>query len=137
VDLGVEPFLLTATLEGIVAQRLVRTICPKCKESYDPKEEELMELGLTFDDIQGRQLFRGRGCENCHNSGYKGRMAIFEIMAINDEMRELIMKHASTNILRDAARRSGMRTLRECGLLSIYEGLTTIDEVVRETIAED
>jgi type IV pilus assembly protein PilB len=137
VDLGVEPFLLTATLEGIVAQRLVRTICQKCKEQYEPKEEELMELGLKPEDIQGRQLFRGRGCDACHNSGYKGRMAIFELMAVNDEMRELIMKNASTNILRDSARRAGMRTLRECGLLAIYEGLTTIDEVVRETIAED
>ncbi|MGE3108304.1 MAG: GspE/PulE family protein [Phycisphaerales bacterium] len=137
VDLGVEPFLLTATLEGVVAQRLVRTICTKCKEPYTPKEEELMELALKPEDIEGRQLYRGKGCDNCHGSGYKGRMALFEIMSIDDEMRELIMKHASTNILRDCSRRAGMRTLRESGLLAIYEGQTTIDEVVRETMSED
>jgi type IV pilus assembly protein PilB len=137
VDLGVEPFLLTATIEGIVAQRLVRTICPKCKEQYTPKEEELMELALTPADVQGKKLFRGKGCDNCHGSGYRGRMAIFEIMAMNDTMRELVMKKASTNIIRDAARKFGMRTLRESGLLAIFDGATTIDEVVRETIAEE
>ncbi|MCC6320112.1 MAG: Flp pilus assembly complex ATPase component TadA [Phycisphaerales bacterium] len=137
MDLGVESFLLTATIEGIVAQRLVRTICPKCKEAYDPKEEELMELGLLPEDIGGRKLFRGKGCDNCHGSGYRGRMAIFEIMVMSDALRELVMKKASTNVLRDHARKAGMRTLRESGLLAIYEGQTTIDEVVRETIAEE
>ncbi len=137
LDLGIENFLLTATIEGIVAQRLVRTICPKCREQYEPREEELMELGLLPEDIGGRKLFRGKGCENCHGSGYKGRLAIFEIMAMNDTMRDLIMKKASTNVLRDQARKYGMRTLRESGLLAIYDGLTTIDEVVRETIAEE
>lgn len=96
-----------------------------------------MELNLTPDDIRGRTLFRGRGCDKCHKSGFKGRMGIFEIMTFDDEMRELIMKQASTNVLRDHARKRGMRTLRESGLLAIYEGLTTIDEIVRETHAED
>jgi len=137
VDLGIEPFLLTATLEGIVAQRLVRTICPKCKEAYTPKEEELMELQLRPDDVEGKLFYRGKGCDNCHGSGFRGRMALYEIMSVNDEMRELIMKNASTNILREAARRKGMRTLRECGLIAIAEGQTTIDEVVRETMSED
>jgi len=137
VDLGIETFLLTATIEGIVAQRLVRTICAKCKEQYEPKEEELMELGLLPEDVGGRKLFRGRGCDVCHNSGYKGRMALFEIMHMNDQLREMIMKRASTNILREHARKSGMRTLRESGLLAIYEGQTTIDEVVRETLADE
>jgi type IV pilus assembly protein PilB len=137
IDLGMEPFLLTATIEGIIAQRLVRKICDKCKEQYVPKEEELMELNLTPDDVRGRKFSRGRGCDHCHNSGYKGRMAIFEIMTMDDELRELIMKNASTNILRQHSRRRGMRSLRECGLLGIYEGLTTIDEVVRETIGEE
>ncbi len=137
IDLGMEPFLLTATIEGIVAQRLVRTVCKTCKEPYEPKEEELMELNLTPDDVRGKKFMRGRGCDKCNNSGFKGRMAIFEIMSMDDEMRELIMKNANTGILRAHARRRGMRSLRECGLLGIYEGLTTIDEVVRETIAED
>ncbi|MDX2146342.1 MAG: ATPase, T2SS/T4P/T4SS family [Planctomycetota bacterium] len=137
LDLGMEAFLLTATMEGVVAQRLVRKICSNCKEPYTPKEEELMELALTPADVRGRQLFRGRGCDNCHSSGFKGRLAIYEIMTFDDELRELIMKQASTNALRDHSRRRGMRTLRECGLLGIYDGMTTIDEVVRETIAEE
>jgi len=137
LDLGMESFLLTATVEGIVAQRLVRTICHKCKEEYQPKEEELMELSLRPEDVRGRRFFRGRGCDNCNKSGYRGRMAMFEIMSIDDDMRELVMKEASTNVLREQARKRGMRLLREVGLLAIYEGQTTIDEVVRETIAED
>ncbi len=137
LDLGLESFLLTATIEGIVAQRLVRTICAKCREQYEPREEELMELGLLPEDIGGRKLFRGKGCDNCHGSGYRGRLAIFEIMGMNDTLRDLVMKKASTNVLRDSARKFGMRTLRESGLMAIYDGLTTIDEVVRETIAEE
>ncbi|GJQ31041.1 MAG: type IV fimbrial assembly protein PilB [Phycisphaerae bacterium] len=137
VDLGMEPFLLTATIEGIVAQRLVRTICKHCKEQYTPKEEELMELNLTPEKVVGKPFARGRGCEHCNNSGYRGRMALFEIMPMDDEMRELVMKNANTTLLRAHARKRGMRTLRECGLLSIYENLTTIDEVVRETLSEE
>jgi type IV pilus assembly protein PilB len=137
LDLGLEAFLLTATFEGIVAQRLVRTICPKCKEQYEPKEEELMELGLSLQDVRGRKFYRGRGCDNCNKSGYRGRMAIFEILMMDDEIRDLVMHEASTNVIRDNARKKGMRSLRVCGLMGIYEGLTTIDEVVRETLAED
>ncbi len=137
VDLGVEPFLLTATMEGVLAQRLARTICPKCRQDFVPSEEQLMELSLTPESVTGRKFFRGKGCDNCFGSGYKGRMAIFEIMAINDELRDQIMKKASTNILRQIARRNGMRTLRECGLLALYEGQTTIDEIVRETMGDD
>jgi type IV pilus assembly protein PilB len=137
LDLGMEAFLLTATIEGIVAQRLVRTICPKCREQYEPKEEELMELGLTPEGVRGRRFFRGRGCDNCNKSGYKGRMAIFEILIMDDEVRDLVLREASTNVIRDYAKKKGMRTLRECGLMGIFEGLTTIDEVVRETLAEE
>ncbi|QOJ01608.1 MAG: Flp pilus assembly complex ATPase component TadA [Phycisphaeraceae bacterium] len=137
LDLGLESFLLTATLEGVVAQRLVRCVCAKCKETFEPKEEELMELGLLPEDVKGRRFFRGRGCDHCHNSGFKGRSALFEIMTIDDELREMVMRQASTAILREHARKKGMRTLRESGLLSIYDGITTLDEVVRETIAEE
>ncbi len=137
VDLGLEPFLLTATIEGVVAQRLVRTVCKKCKEPYTPKEEELMELNMTPDMVRGKSFFRGRGCENCNNSGYRGRMALFEIMTMDDEMRDLIMKQANTAVLRAHARKRGMRSLRECGMLGIYEGQTTIDEVVRETMSDE
>ena len=137
VDLGIESFLLTATVEAIIAQRLVRKICEKCKEEFVPTEEQLMELSLLPRDVEGRTFFRGRGCGNCMKTGYRGRMAIFEILVIDDTLREMIMSQASTAVLRDEAKRRGMRTLRQSGLLGIYEGQTTIDEVVRETIAEE
>ena len=137
LDLGMEAFLLTATIEAIVAQRLVRRICLQCKEEFTPTDEQIMELGLRRSDIEGRTLFRGRGCDNCNHSGYRGRKAIFEIMRFDDQLREMVMKEASTNVLRVECRRRGMRTLRESGLLAIFEGQTTIDEVVRETIVEE
>ncbi len=137
LDLGIEAFLLTATIEAIVAQRLVRRICIKCKEEFVPTEEQLMELSLRADDVRGRTFMRGRGCDACNRSGYKGRMAIFEIMRMDDDVRELVIQQASTTVLRAEARRRGMRTLRESGLMAIYEGQTTIDEVVRETIVEE
>ena len=137
LDLGLEPFLVTATLEAVVAQRLVRRICLQCKEEYVPTEEQLLELNLRPSDVEGRTFFRGRGCENCNHSGYRGRLALFEIMVLDDEIRELVMRRASTTVITNEARGKGMRTLRESGMMSIYEGQTTIDEVVRETIFED
>ncbi|MEX2545492.1 MAG: GspE/PulE family protein, partial [Phycisphaeraceae bacterium] len=137
LDLGLEDFLLTATVEGVVAQRLVRKVCPRCREAYEPAEEELMQLDLLPEDVKGRQLYRGRGCDHCNQSGFKGRMALFEIMVIDDEIRELVMQHASTSVLRAEARKRGMRTLRQAGLLAIFDGMTSIDEVVRHTVVED
>jgi len=135
-DLGVESFLLTATIEAIIAQRLVRRICSHCKEEFTPSIDQLMELQLKQEDLEGRTLYRGRGCDQCH-AGYKGRMAIFEIMTLDDEIRDMIVTQASTAVLRSECRRRGMRTLRESGLLALYEGMTTIDEVVRETITDE
>lgn len=137
LDLGLEPFLVTATLEGVVAQRLVRKICPRCKTPYTPSEEQLMELNLTPDDVKGKQFFYGKGCEYCHNTGYRGRTGIFEIMVLDDELREMINRRVSTQVLREEARKRGMKTLREAGLKAIYDGITTIEEVVKETIAEE
>jgi type IV pilus assembly protein PilB len=137
LDLGMEPFLITATLEGIVAQRLMRTICSRCKEPFHPTPDMLLELGLTPEQVQDRAFFHGAGCEYCRGTGYSGRLAIFEIMLLDDELRELIMHRTSTQVLREAARKRGMRTLRESGLLSIYDGLTTIEEVVAQTINEE
>ncbi len=137
LDLGLEPFLVTATLESIVAQRLVRRICAHCKEEYTPTEEQLLELQLTPDDVEGRSFYRGKGCAQCNQQGYRGRQALYEIMVLDDELKELIMQHASTNVLRTEARKRGMRTLRQAGLLSIYDGVTTIEEVVRETLMEE
>jgi type IV pilus assembly protein PilB len=137
LDLGMEPFLITATLEGIVAQRLVRKICTRCKEQFTPTEEMLMELGLLPEDVGDRQFHRGSGCEYCRGTGYSGRQGLYEIMLLDDEIREMVMDRKSSNILRDAARKRGMRTLRESGLLAIYDGQTTIEEVVSQTIAEE
>jgi type IV pilus assembly protein PilB len=137
LDLGLEPFLVTAALEGVVAQRLVRKICNNCKSEYHPTEEQLMELELRPEDVVGKKFFYGKGCDVCNNTGYKGRMGIYEIMLLDDEIRDMIIKHASTQVLRAEARKRGMRTLRHSGLLAIYDGITTIEEVVRETIMEE
>ncbi|MEC9373338.1 MAG: type II secretion system ATPase GspE [Planctomycetota bacterium] len=137
IDLGLETFLLTATIEGIIAQRLVRTVCPKCKEPYTPTEEQLMELALRPEDVRGREFYRGKGCDHCHGSGYKGRTALYEILVMDDTLRDLVMNDSSTAIIRDEARKRGMKSLRESGLRAIYDGRTTIDEVVRETISEE
>ncbi len=137
LDLGIEPFLLTATLEAIVAQRLVRRICINCKTEFKPTEDLLMELDLTPEDIGGRALYYGKGCDFCNNTGYRGRMGIYEIMVMSDRLRELIMRHASTALLRNEAVKSGMRPLRDTGLMAIYDGITTIEEVVKQTIVEE
>ncbi len=134
-DLGLEPFLLTATLEAIIAQRLVRRICLKCRTEYEPSDEELYELELTRSEVIGRTFYYGKGCKECNGTGYKGRIAIFEMMLLTDRQRQLIMSNASTAALRKAAQEEGMRTLREGGLLHIFDGITTIEEVVRETIS--
>ena len=137
LDLGLEPFLVTATLEGVIAQRLVRKICLNCKTQYVPAEEQLMELELRQEDVAGKIFYYGKGCEVCNSTGYKGRMGLYEIMTLDDEMRDQIIKHASTNVIRDMAKKRGLRTLRESGLLAIYDGVTSIEEVVRETITEE
>jgi type IV pilus assembly protein PilB len=135
IDMPVEPFLLCATVQAVVGQRLVRTICVKCKQEYEPTPDMLEQLDLAPDEVEGRTFFYGAGCPDCNNTGYRGRTAIFEVMRFSDRMRELIMDKASTQALRDTAREEGMRTLREAGLLKIFDGQTTIEEVVRETLA--
>jgi type IV pilus assembly protein PilB len=137
LDLGIEPFLLTATIEGIISQRLVRRICENCKTAFEPSEAQLMELQLTPDDVKDKQFYYGRGCSKCNNTGYKGRTGVFEIMVFNDEIRDLVMNQASTAVLRAAGQKNGMKLLRENGMKLIYDGITTIDEVVKETIMEE
>jgi type IV pilus assembly protein PilB len=135
LDMGLEPFLLAATLETIVAQRLVRTICLKCKAPYQPSEEELVSLSIKSRDVASQRFYYGKGCEVCKNTGYKGRTAIFEMLEINETVRELVLSRASATQIRIAAQRAGMRTLRDAGVQKIYAGLTTIEEVIRETLA--
>jgi type IV pilus assembly protein PilB len=135
-DMGVPAFLITATVEAILAQRLVRRICSHCREEMRPSAESLAELQLSASDIAGKKFFRGRGCEICNNTGYKGRVGLFELMIMNDDLREMIVRNASTDDLRDKARSYGMVTLRDAGMTAVYGGMTTVEEVVRETIVE-
>jgi type IV pilus assembly protein PilB len=136
-DMGIPTFLITATVEAILAQRLVRKICEDCRTEFEPSPEMLMELNLKPSDVAGKSFYYGRGCERCNNTGYRGRTGIYELLVMNDDVRDLIMSNSSTDQLRAAARRSGMMTLREAGLRAIYNGMSTIDEVVRETVVEE
>ncbi len=134
VDIGVEPFLIAATLEAVVAQRLVRTICQHCKAPYSPPQELLDELEITATEAGDAQFYSGTGCENCYGTGYRGRMALFEILDVTDRVKEGIIDGASAATLAEIARAGGMRPLRESGLLAIFEGKTTPEEVIRETV---
>ncbi|MHC5035638.1 MAG: GspE/PulE family protein [Planctomycetota bacterium] len=136
IDLGLEPYLINATLEGVVAQRLVRRICPNCREEYQPTPEAVLSVGLRPEDVAGKKFFRGRGCDRCNNIGYYGRLGIFEILIVNDELREMMLHDASTQEIRSASRRMGCRSLRQSGLLAIYDGLTTIEEISRATLGD-
>ncbi len=136
IDLGLEPYLINATLEGVVAQRLVRRICTNCKEEYEPTPDAVLSLGVRPEDVEGKKFYRGRGCDRCNNIGYFGRLGLFEILVINKELREMMLHGASTQELRAASRKMGSRSLRQSGLLAIYDGLTTIEEVARVTLAE-
>jgi len=137
MDLGLEPFMVTAAIEGIIAQRLVRRICVKCKTQMFPTDEQLMELELRPADVVGKKFYYGKGCDSCNKTGYRGRQGLFEFMLLDDDMREMIIKQASTQVLRAEARKRGMRPLRQSGLLAIYDGVTSIEEVVRETLMEE
>src|SRR5262249_42016748 len=124
-------------VEGIMAQRLVRKICEDCRTEFEPSPDMLMELNLRPEDVKGKKFYYGRGCDRCNNTGHKGRMGIYELVMINDELRDLISAGASTDQLRRACNKQGMTSLRDSGLRAIYQGKTTIEEVVRETVLED
>ncbi len=133
VDMGVEPFLISASLECVLAQRLIRKICTRCREAYEPSEAVLMSLGLSPYDIGDKNFYYGKGCEACNHTGYKGRKGIYELLKISDPIRELINQRAPGVVLRQKAIELGMTTLREDGLRSIYDGVTTIEEVLKYT----
>jgi type IV pilus assembly protein PilB len=137
VDMGIEPFLVAASLNLILAQRLVRRICPKCKEKFDAHPEAVRELGLTPEDISGTKFYRGKGCPNCNNTGYSGRQGVFEVMPASPTIRRMILDRASTADLRKRAIQEGMLTLREDALMKLKKGITTIEEVLRETARDE
>ena len=137
-DMGIESYLVAATLEAIVAQRLVRTICPNCKTAYTPTDESLMQLGIDPSEISSDVTFyRGTGCDHCRGTRYKGRLALYEVLEMNANLRDLIIREAPTQELYEASVDAGMRTLRQVGIKKIFDGLTTIDEVVQATIMGD
>src|SRR5438128_9229853 len=131
--MGVEPFLISSTLEAVLGQRLLRSICPTCRATYQPNESLLAELELSRRDIGNRQFFYGEGCDACNHTGYKGRKGIYELMKITDPIRELINERAPTVVLKQKAIELGMVTLRQDGLRSIFAGDTTIEEVLKYT----
>jgi len=133
IDMGVEPFLISATLEAVLGQRLLRSICPNCRAAYKPNESLLAQLELAKRDIGDRKFFYGKGCDACNNTGYKGRKGIYELMKITDPIRESINERAPTVVLKQKAIELGMVTLRQDGLRSIFAGDTTIEEVLKYT----
>jgi type IV pilus assembly protein PilB len=133
IDMGCEPFLVSASLEGVLAQRLVRTICKDCKAPYEPNEAILSQLGVSPHELGDKQFFTGRGCEVCGQSGYRGRRGLYELLAISDPIRELITGRAPSVVIKQKAVELGMNTLREDGLRNIYIGTTTIEEVLKYT----
>ncbi len=137
IDMGVKPFLVASSIQAIMAQRLVRVICKKCKKvDEDPNWEHLQSLGVTKEDVEKRPIYKGAGCSQCQNTGYKGRIAIFEMFEMNNEIRELAFSRAPTTALRKAAKAGGMRPLMGDGVLKIFDGVTTPAEVVRITQTE-
>ena len=135
-DMGIPTFLITATVEAILAQRLVRRICTKCREESDPPMEILYDLGLTEETRGNYKFYRGKGCDNCNNTGYKGRIGLFELMIMNDDLRDMIMQNATSDELRAKAVGYGMITLRDYGKQFVFDGFTTAEEIVRETVLD-
>ena len=133
MDMGIEPFLISASMECVLAQRLIRKICTACRTAYEPSEQILASLGLSIHDIGDKNFYYGKGCEACNQTGYKGRKGIYELLKISDPIREMINDRAPGILIRQKAIELGMTTLREDGLRSIYDGLTTIEEVVKYT----
>lgn len=130
IDMGVEPFLIASALEAILAQRLVRCICLNCKQVYNPTKKELNEAGLTLEEIENKIFYKGMGCVQCNNSGYRGRLGVFELMVLDEDLRSLILDRSTVGELRNQAIKNGMRTLRKDALLKVCDGLTTLEELI-------
>jgi general secretion pathway protein E len=133
IDMGIEPFLASSSLIAIMAQRLVRIVCPDCRQKYSPSEEELREIGIDTRGADMKPLYRAVGCENCLGTGYRGRTGIFELLALDDDIRSLILKNYDANTIKKTATNKGMLTLRHDGAKKVLKGVTTIEEVVRVT----
>jgi general secretion pathway protein E/type IV pilus assembly protein PilB len=135
IDMGVQPFLVASSVRAIMAQRLVRKICVKCKQPYTPQESEIESLQLTPEELKTATFFKGAGCRDCNN-GYRGRAGLFEIFIIEDEIRKMINEKVSSLVIRQRARELGMRSLREDGIRKVMAGMTTAEEVVMTTMGD-
>ncbi|MFH1626400.1 MAG: type II secretion system ATPase GspE [Pseudomonadota bacterium] len=133
IDMGIEPFLVSSSLNAVIAQRLVRLICEGCKEPYVPHRESLKEIGLILEDLENGFLYRGKGCPECLDTGYKGRTGIYEILMVNDSIKALILQTSESNMIRNKGIENGMTVLREDGAAKVFEGITTIEEILRVT----
>jgi len=136
VDMGIEPFLISSSIIGVLAQRLVRTICRNCHEAYHPPVEALHRLGVDPNEGEEVVFYRGKGCDRCKGSGYRGRLAVFELMTMTDSLREQVLRGASAAVIRTQAIQEGMRTLRDDGVIKVLEGITTVDELLRVVFVE-
>ena len=137
LNMGVDPFLVASSLNLVVAQRLARMICRHCKGAVeDYPHEALLDVGFREEELSRLRIYRGQGCDECSHTGYQGRLAFYEVLAMNDQMRTLVVSHATSDEIRKQAIASGMTTLREGGLQKVREGLTTIEEVLRVTASE-
>jgi len=134
MNMGIEPFLVATSVNLICAQRLVRRICANCKEELQVPEQALIDAGYTPEEAKTTKIYHGKGCTTCGKRGYKGRTGLYEVMEINDELRELILVGASALELKKKAIEQGMITLRRSGLLKVAQGMTTMEEVLRETV---
>ncbi len=131
IDMGIEPFLIASSVNAILAQRLVRIICPDCKESYKPDPDAMRKLGFTDEEMAGKMVYKGKGCNNCHHTGFKGRCGIYELLLMNQQMKHLVLNTANANEIREAGIKYGMITLRRDGADKVLQGITTIEEVFR------
>ncbi len=133
IDMDVEPYLISSTMEAVISQRLLRRICSKCRVPHVPEQDSLDRLGITPQDVAGRTFYHGRGCDQCHNMGYRGRQGVFEYLPITDPIRDMINERKPTLLLRNKAIELGMRTLREDGIRNVLDGYTTVEEVIKYT----
>ncbi|MEK7766674.1 MAG: ATPase, T2SS/T4P/T4SS family, partial [bacterium] len=139
-NMGIEPFLTTSTLILIIAQRLIRKLCKECAEPYEVPFEVLATTGAKLSDVPDPskvRLMRAKGCDKCGNTGYKGRQGIYEVLEMNDQIREMILERAPTHVLKMEARKLGMATLRQAGIKKVLAGVTTVEEVLRVTVADE
>jgi type IV pilus assembly protein PilB len=134
IDMGIEPFLISSAVILILAQRLIRKICMDCREPIKIHPQLLIDLGVSPDEVRSFTIYKGKGCSICNNTGYKGRLGLYEVMPMKEEVKELVLSRASTTEIKKEAIRMGMKTLRQSGILKVKNGLTTVEEVLRSTM---